>query len=71
MGPKQVLPLEVRVDLGVMIMKEHSTISELQNQSVISDGLLYQDICCRAGGLTPLQRYSWHILQLEQTGLSC
>ena len=28
MGPKQVLPLWVRMDLGVMTMKEYSTFSK-------------------------------------------
>ena len=41
MGPKQALPLQVRVDLGVMAIKEYSTFSQSSRpRASLSDGLV-------------------------------
>ena len=65
MGPRQVLPLRVRIDLEAVTMKisQISKAGTSQSDYLIS----YQDTHCE--NLTPLQRRSGCILQLQPTGL--
>ena len=64
---KWVLPLLARIDLGEMAIKRYLVFSkapvllEPHHQIVLSRTLV--------GGVTPLQRYSRYILQLQPTGL--
>ena len=68
-GPYQVLPLRARVDLGVMAMKGYSAfpkapvLLEPHHQIVLCH---IQDTRWR--DLTPLQRCSQCMLQLQPTG---
>ena len=67
-GPYQVLPLQARMDLGVMAMKEYSTS---QVPALLKP---HHQIVCHiqdtrwGGGLIPLQRSSRCILQPQPTG---
>ena len=67
--PYQVLPLRAKVDLGVMAIKGYSAFPKapelLEPHHQIVSGHT-QDT--RWGDLTPLQRSSWCILQLQPTG---
>ena len=69
MGPYQVLPFQVRVDLGVMAMKGYSAFSKLRELMKP----WHQIVSCHIldthwwGRLTPQQRCSRCILQLQRT----
>ena len=76
MGPYQVLPLQVRVDLGARVMKRYSVfpkapaLLERHHQICL---MSYPEHSRRGwGGVghTPVQRCSWYILQPQLTGLS-
>ena len=56
--PKQALPVQVRVDLRVMIMKGYSTLLrylELELHHWIQFSIMARIPLCVWGGLTPLQ----------------
>ena len=66
-----MLPLRARVDLGAMIMMGvlHIPQSSSITGTSPSDCLgSYQDTRCGGGGVSPLQRCSWFILQPQPTG---
>ena len=69
-GPYQVLPFRGRVDLGEIAMKGYSAFP--QSSSITgtspSDCLGSYPGYSLWGGLTPLQRCSWCILQLQPSG---
>ena len=64
-GPYQVLPLQVRVDLVEMEMKGYSLFQKSSSDSLI----LYPGYSLGVGRPTPQQRCSQCILQLQPTGL--
>ena len=62
--PDQVLALWVRVDLGTMVVKGYSTFSKSPRLEPHHSNCLMSYLGHSLGrGLTPLQRYSWCILQ--------
>ena len=68
MGPKQIQPLQVRVELEVMAMKRYHTVHKTlelkphyQKQFSIIPRTFVGDGCL-------LQIYIWHILQPQPTG---
>ena len=71
MGPKQLLPLLVRVDLGVIAMKGFSTFSwvtGLERHRQMQFSVIPRTLA-RVMSLAPLQRCSWCTLQTKITGL--
>ena len=62
----QVLPLQARVDLGVMAIKGYSAFPKAP--ALLEPHILSYPGQSLGGGLTPLQRSSWCILQTQLTG---
>ena len=65
MGPYQVLLLRVRVDFGAMAMQEYCTFPKVSGMEPHS----YPEDSLGGGGLNPLLRCSWCILQPQPIGL--